>query len=106
MGRVAGRLRALGQTGAASARRASHRGFVHTAGSERCAWALATERVEALLSHRASKSRREQDYAYTLPTALAKKIRTIELIGGRERRRGGDGKPVAINREQCRALER
>jgi transposase len=49
---------------------------------------------------------REQDYAYTLPTALAKKIRTIELKGGRERRRGGDGKPVAINREQRRALER
>jgi transposase len=49
---------------------------------------------------------REQDYAYTLPTALAKKIRAIELKAGRERRRGGDGKPVAVNREQRRALER
>jgi transposase len=49
---------------------------------------------------------REEDYAYTLPTALAKKIRTIELKAGRERRRGGDGKPVAINREQRRVIER
>jgi transposase len=49
---------------------------------------------------------REQDYAYTLPTPLAKKIRTIELKAGRERRRGGDGKKVAINREQRRVIER
>jgi transposase len=49
---------------------------------------------------------REEDYAYTLPTPLAKKIRTIELKAGRERRRGGDGQPVAINREQRRIIER
>lgn len=49
---------------------------------------------------------REQDYAYTLPTALAKKIRTIELQAGREPRRGGDGRPVAVNREQRRIIER
>jgi transposase len=49
---------------------------------------------------------REEDYAYTLPTALAKKIRTIELKAGRERRRGGDGQPVAVNREQRRVIER
>jgi len=48
---------------------------------------------------------REQDYAYTLPTALAKKIRTIKLKAGHERRRG-NGAHVAINREQRRALER
>jgi transposase len=49
---------------------------------------------------------REEDYAYTLPTPLAKKIRTIELKAGRERQRGGDGQPVAINREQRRVIER
>jgi transposase len=49
---------------------------------------------------------REQDYAYTLPTALAKKIRTIELKAGHPRRRGGNGQPAALNREQRRAIER
>jgi transposase len=49
---------------------------------------------------------REQDYAYTLPTPLAKKSRTIELKAGHERRRGGNGQPVAINREQRRVIER
>ena len=48
---------------------------------------------------------REQDYAYTLPTALAKKIRTIELKAGHERRRPG-GNRTPLNREQRRAVER
>jgi transposase len=48
---------------------------------------------------------REQDYAYTLPTALAKKIRTIELKAGHPRRRPG-GPHVPVNREQRRAIER
>lgn len=48
---------------------------------------------------------REQDYAYTLPTALAKKIRTIELKAGHPRRRPG-GNRQTLNREQRRALER
>jgi transposase len=48
---------------------------------------------------------REQDYAYTLPTALAKKIRTIELKAGHPRRRPG-GPHVPVNREQRRTLER
>jgi hypothetical protein len=48
---------------------------------------------------------REQDYAYTLPTALAKKIRTIELKAGHERRRPG-GNRTPLNREQRRAIER
>ncbi|HSO99070.1 MAG TPA: IS110 family transposase [Solirubrobacteraceae bacterium] len=47
---------------------------------------------------------REQDYAYTLPTALAKKIRTIELKAGHARRRPG-GNHTALNREQRRAVE-
>ena len=48
---------------------------------------------------------REQDYAYTLPTALAKKIRTIELKAGHAPRRpGGNRRP--LNREQRRAVER
>ena len=48
---------------------------------------------------------REQDYAYTLPTAMAKKIRTIELKAGYPRRRPG-GPHVPVNREQRRAIER
>jgi len=48
---------------------------------------------------------REQDYAYTLPTALAKKIRTIELKAGHPRRRPG-GNRQTLNREQRRAAER
>jgi transposase len=48
---------------------------------------------------------REQDYAYTLPTALAKKIRTIELKAGHARRRPG-GNRQTLNREQRRAVER
>src|SRR5579875_900474 len=48
---------------------------------------------------------REQDYAYTLPTALAKKIRTIELKAGHERRRPG-GNRTPLNRDQRRAAER
>ena len=48
---------------------------------------------------------REQDYAYTLPTALAKKIRTIELKAGHPRQPAG-GNRHTINREQRRALER
>lgn len=48
---------------------------------------------------------REQDYAYTLPTALAKKIRTIELKAGHERHRPG-GNRTPLNREQRRAIER
>jgi transposase len=48
---------------------------------------------------------REQDYAYTLPTALAKKIRTIELKAGHPTRRPG-GNSTPINRDQRRAIER
>lgn len=48
---------------------------------------------------------REQDYAYTLPTPLAKKIRTIELKAGHPRRRPG-GNHHTLNREQRRVLER
>lgn len=48
---------------------------------------------------------REEDYAYTLPTPLAKKIRTIELKAGRERRKPG-GPRVPLNREQRRMVER
>jgi transposase len=47
----------------------------------------------------------EQDYAYTLPTPLAKKIRTIELKAGHERRRPS-GQRVPTNREQRRIIER
>ena len=46
----------------------------------------------------------EQDYAYTLPTPLAKKIRTIELKAGHARRQPA-GRP-AMNREQRRIIER
>lgn len=48
---------------------------------------------------------REQDYAYALPTALAEKIRTIELKAGYPRRRPG-GREHALNRDQRRAVER
>jgi transposase len=48
---------------------------------------------------------REQGYAYTLPTAMAKKIRTIELRAGHKRRKPG-GPHVPVNREQRRAIER
>jgi transposase len=47
----------------------------------------------------------QQDYAYTLPTAMAKKIRTIELKAGQDphpRR----GQRHELNREQRRAVER
>lgn len=49
---------------------------------------------------------RQQDYAYTLPTAHAKKIRAIELKAGYERRRGKGVRPDHLNREQRRAMER
>jgi transposase len=49
---------------------------------------------------------REEDYAYSLPTPLAKKIRNIELKAGHPRRRGGDGIRPPINREQRRVIER
>jgi transposase len=49
---------------------------------------------------------REQDYAYALATPLAKKIRTIELKAGHERRHGGGGQRVTINRDHRRAIER
>jgi hypothetical protein len=43
---------------------------------------------------------REQDYAYALPTALAKKILTIELKAGHPRRHGnGNGAHVTTTRE-------
>jgi transposase len=48
---------------------------------------------------------REQDYAYTMPTAMAKKIRTIELKAGHPRRSPA-GVHRAPNREQRRATER
>ena len=47
-----------------------------------------------------------QDYAYSLPTATAKKIRTIELKAGAPRRQGRPGEPrQPLNREQRRELE-
>ena len=47
-----------------------------------------------------------QDYAYSLPTATAKKIRTIELKAGAPRRQGRPGQPrQPLNREQRRELE-
>ena len=48
---------------------------------------------------------REQDYAYTLRAALAKKIRTIELKAGHERRPRCGPRPD-LNREQRRESER
>lgn len=47
----------------------------------------------------------EQDYAYSLPTPHAKKIRTIELKAGAERRRPG-GHHLPGTREQRRIIER
>ena len=47
---------------------------------------------------------REQDYAYTLPTALAKKIRTIELKAGAEPKRGQNR--YTLTREQRRAEDK
>jgi transposase len=47
----------------------------------------------------------EQDYAYAMPTATAKKLRKIELTAGAPARQGG-GPGNAINREQRRELER
>jgi transposase len=48
---------------------------------------------------------REQDYAYTLPTAMAKKIRTIALKAGHPLRPAG-GNRHPLNREQHRIAER
>lgn len=48
---------------------------------------------------------REEDYAYTLPTALAKKIRTIELKAGYQRRHGRAVERHNLNRDQRRAAE-
>jgi transposase len=48
---------------------------------------------------------REQNYAYTLPTALAKKIRTIELKAGYPARKPGGPRPT-LNREQRREIDR
>jgi transposase len=48
---------------------------------------------------------RERDYAFTLPTAMAKKIRTIELKAGHARR-SPTGLHDGPNREQRRAIER
>jgi transposase len=47
----------------------------------------------------------EQDYAFSLPTPTAKKMRTIELKAGATRRKPG-GPNTPINREQRRELER
>jgi transposase len=46
-----------------------------------------------------------QDYAYTMPTATAKKLRGIELKAGAPSRAGG-GRNNHLNREQRRQLER
>jgi transposase len=46
-----------------------------------------------------------QDYAYTMPTATAKKLRGVELKAGARARTGG-GSPHHLNREQRRQLER
>jgi transposase len=48
---------------------------------------------------------REQNYAYTLPTALAKKIRTIELKAGHPRQRPAGRPRLPGTREQRRAIE-
>ena len=48
-----------------------------------------------------------QDYAYSLPTSTAKKMRTVELKAGAPRRPGrADGPRQPLNREQRRELER
>lgn len=46
-----------------------------------------------------------QDYAYSMPTATAKKLRGVELKAGAPSRRGG-GSQHALNREERRKLER
>jgi transposase len=45
------------------------------------------------------------DYAYSMPTATAKKLRGVELKAGAPSRKGG-GSQHALNREQRRKLER
>jgi transposase len=47
----------------------------------------------------------EQDYAYSMPTATAKKLRKVELIAGAPTRQPG-GPGNGLNREQRRQLER
>jgi transposase len=47
----------------------------------------------------------EQDYAYSMPTATAKKLRKVELIAGAPARQPG-GPGNGLNREQRRQLER
>ncbi len=47
----------------------------------------------------------EQDYAYSMPTPTAKKLRTIELKAGAARQKPG-GPHTPINRERRRELER
>ncbi len=46
-----------------------------------------------------------QDYAYSMPTPTAKKLRAVELKAGAPSRRGG-GSQHALNREERRKLER
>ena len=46
-----------------------------------------------------------QDYAYSMPTATAKKLRGVELKAGAPSRKGG-GSTHHLNREQRRQLER
>lgn len=46
-----------------------------------------------------------QDYAYSMPTATAKKLRSVELKAGAPSRRGG-GSQHPLNREQRRQPER
>jgi transposase len=46
-----------------------------------------------------------QVYAYSMPTATAKKLRSVELKAGAPSRRGG-GSQHALNREERRKLER
>lgn len=46
-----------------------------------------------------------QDYAYSMPTPTAKKLRAVELKAGAPSRRGG-GSHNALNREERRKLER
>lgn len=46
-----------------------------------------------------------QDYAYSMPTATAKKMRAVELKAGASRRRGENPRQQ-LNREQRREVER
>ena len=46
-----------------------------------------------------------EDYAYSMPTATAKKLRSVELKAGASSRKGG-GSQHALNREERRQLER